>query len=82
MKIEIQNTEPITKIFTITHYEIINISITPNLIKAIIELLFFCTNGSIYRKNYTLQDKEYTDWLDDSYLDTFITNNLAKIFID
>ena len=81
MKIEIQNTESITKIFTITHYEIINITITPNL-KAIIELLFFCTNGSIYRKNYTLQDKEYTDWLDDSYLDTFIKNNLAKIFID
>ena len=81
MKIEIQNSEPITKIFTITDYEIINISITPN-VKAIITLLFFCTNNSIYRKNYTLQDKEYSDWLDDSYLDSFIKNNLAKIFIE
>ena len=81
MKIEIINPQPITKIYNITHYEILNISITPN-IKAKLELLFFCSNNSIYCKNYTLENEEYTNWVDDSYLDSFIVNNLSKIFID
>lgn len=64
----------ITKIYSIIAYEIMSITITPNL-SANLELMSFCNNNQLYNKRYFLIGKEYTDWSTSNYLDFFISNN-------
>ena len=81
MKIDLQKDEQteIIKIYNIISYQILSITITPNL-SGLLEIMLFCDNNEVYSKKYLLIGKEYTDWLTDNYLDVFITGNLKKIF--
>ena len=62
MKVDLQKEKQteITKIYSIIAYEIMSITITPNL-SAHLELMLFCNNNQLYNKRYLLIGKEYTD---------------------
>ena len=74
MKVDLQKEKQteITKIYSIIAYEIMSITITPNL-SAHLELMLFCNNNQLYNKRYLLIGKEYTDWSTGNYLDFFIS---------
>ena len=79
MKVDLQNSATVTKNYIIIAYEIISIHLIPS-IKAILEIIFYCDNDKLYSRRYVLEDKEYTDWQSDEYLDVFLVNNIKKIF--
>ena len=79
MKVDLQNSATVTKNYIIIAYEIISIHLIPST-KAILEIIFYCDNDKLYSRRYVLEDKEYTDWQSDDYLDVFLVNNIKKIF--
>ena len=69
----------ITKKFTISHYEIGNILLNPN-VSAIVQVIFYEDNNKRHDRSFLLIDKDYTDWQTDDYLYSYINTNFLKIF--
>ena len=42
--------------------------------------MFYSDDNELYSRQYLLIGQEYTDWETDDYLDTYISNNIEKIF--
>ena len=69
----------ITKKFIITHYEIGNILLNPN-ISAVVQENFYDDDNRRHDRSFLLIDKDYTDWQTDDYLYSYINSNFLKIF--
>ena len=73
----------ITKKFTITHYEIGNILLNPN-ISAVVQVIFYEDDNKRHDRSFLLIDsedkKDYSNWQTDDYLYSYINMNFMKIF--
>ena len=79
MKFELETIVTVKKNYNIIAYEILCINIKP-AISALLDIMIFCDDNKLYSRQYQLINKEYTDWETDDYLNTFISNNIEKIF--
>ena len=69
----------ITKKFTITHYEIGNILLNPN-VSAVVQVIFYEDDNIRHDRSFLLIGKDYIDWQTDDYLYSYINTNFMKIF--
>ena len=69
----------ITKNFIITHYDIGNILLHPN-ISAVVQVIFYDNDNKRHDRSFLLIDKDYTDWQTDDYLYSYINSNFLEIF--
>ena len=79
MKFELETIVTVKKNYNIISFEILCINIKPT-ISALLDIMIFCDDNELYSRQYQLINKEYTDWETDDYLNTFISNNIEKIF--
>ena len=79
----LENPKPFTisKSYTITHYEIFNILLIPQ-ISAVIQVWFYDDRATRYERSFRLIDKDYSDWTTDDYLYEYINrpDNFLRIF--
>ena len=73
-------TSTTTTVVQLVRYTIFDVKLVPKT-SARIQVLLEDTSGIRYSKAFTLSGIDYTNWgADDSYLDTYISNNIANIF--
>ena len=79
MKHCFENPAEITKTILITHYEIGNILLSPN-VSAVVSVIFYDDDSRRHDRSFLLIDKDYTDWQTDDYLYSYVNSNFLKIF--
>ena len=85
MKINLDNCIElvITKTYFITHFEIYNIILKPRT-SGLVQVYFYDDNLIRYQRDFLLIDTEesqdYSNWLDDSYLYTYVNTHFERIF--
>jgi hypothetical protein len=65
--------------FTLDNFEIIAIRVIPHT-SANIDIVITASNTKIYNRTLLLDGDNYTAWIDDDYLYTYIQNNISTIF--
>ena len=77
--VKLDNQVIINKQYIIQSYEILYINLKLNLSGHIYIMIFFNDTFSI-EKNFILIGDEYSKWINDDYLYTYINDNIEKIF--
>ena len=73
-------TSTTTTVVQLVRYTIFDVKLVPKT-SARIQLLLEDISGIRYSKAFALSGIDYANWgADDSYLDTYISNNIANIF--
>ena len=65
--------------FTLTPFEIVNITVRPN-VSASILITITASNTKLYDRIVFLSGDAYTAWTTDSYLYAYIQDNIVDIF--
>lgn len=69
----------ITESYTLDFFNIIKITVEPNQ-RAVIEIEIMGSNGKLYNRILALTGEDYTDWVTDDYLYSYIQKNISTIF--
>ena len=81
MKFELEKNIVIKKVYNIIAYEILSISIKPN-IRANLDIMIYCDDNQLYSRQFLLEHELYLNWTTDDYLPYIIGLNLENIFND
>ena len=65
--------------FTLTSFEIVNITVKPN-VSATIHITIRASNTKLYDRIVFIDGDAYTAWTTDEYIYTYIQDNIVSIF--